>query len=465
MKLMTLLQYPASAAMMMASLGICATTPASSDSATLIQQGKYLATAGDCIACHTAPGGKPFAGGLALPTPIGDIISTNITPSKTHGIGSYTLEQFANALRKGIKANGDHEYPAMPYTSYAKVSDADIQAMYEYFMKEVQPVDTAPPPTDLPFPFNIRTSMAAWNLLFLDAKPYEPIPDKGELWNRGAYLTQGLTHCTTCHTPRNTLMAEDFSLNLAGGDVGPWHAPNITSDSNSGIGAWSDQEIMDYLRTGNADGKGQAAGPMAEAIDHSLRHLNESDLKAIAVYLKTVPAVANTANSRPAYAWGAAADDLKSIRGVPLPEDLNLMTGPQLYDAQCASCHQAQGQGSKDGLPALFHNTALGTTNTDNLVLVILNGIPRLPDVPGAIMPAFRTQLSDQQVSTLGSYLISNFGNPQATITVEQVKTLRSGQATASTPDLVWLARAGLITGGIILLLILGFFVQRSRRH
>lgn len=466
MKLMTRLQCSAGTALLMASFGVCAASPSgASDSDALVQQGKYLATAGDCIACHTAPGGKPFAGGLALPTPIGDIISTNITPSKTHGIGTYTLEQFTKAVREGVKANGDHEYPAMPYTSYAKVSDADIQAMYAYFMKEVEPVDTAPAATDLPFPFNIRFSMAAWNLLFLDKKVYEPIPDKGEVWNRGAYLAQGLTHCSTCHTPRNMLMAENFSLNLAGGEVGPWHAPNITSDINSGIGGWSDQEIIDYLRTGNAGAKGQAAGPMAEAVDHSLQHLNEADLKAIAVYLKTVPAIANSSNSRPAYAWGAAADDLKSIRGVPLPADLNQMTGPQLYDAECASCHQAQGQGTKDGLPSLFHNTALGTTKTDNLVLVILEGIPRLPGTPGAIMPAFKTQLSDQQIATLGTYLISNYGNPQATITTDQVKSLRSGQSPNSTVDLVWLARAGIVGGGIIVLLIIGFLVRRSRKR
>ena len=238
---------------------------------TLIQRGKYLSTAGDCVACHSVPGGKPFAGGLALPTPIGEIIATNITPSKTAGIGNYTLEQFSDAVRKGIRADGQHLYPAMPYTSYAKVSDDDIQAMYAYFMNAVPPVDTPTQATALPFPFNIRLSMAGWNLLFLDNKVFVADAARDAEWNRGAYLVQGLTHCGTCHTPRNLLMAEMPSKELAGGDVGTWHAPNITSDLNSGIGGWDTAELVAYLKTGESLGKGQAAGPMAEAVDHSLQ--------------------------------------------------------------------------------------------------------------------------------------------------------------------------------------------------
>lgn len=191
-------------------------------SSELVQRGKYLATAGDCVACHTAPGGKPMAGGLAIPTPLGDIIATNITPSKTHGIGNYTEAQFRDALRKGLRADGQHLYPAMPYTSYAQVSDDDANAMYAYFMQGVAPVDAEPPKeTALPFPFNVRLSMAAWNLLFLDSKPFAADASKSAEWNRGAYLTRGLTHCSTCHTPRNSLMAEDIKRELGGAHSGP----------------------------------------------------------------------------------------------------------------------------------------------------------------------------------------------------------------------------------------------------
>lgn len=257
--------------------------------------------------------------------------------------------------------------------------------------------------------------MAAWNLLFLDNKPFVPDASKSPGWNCGAYLTRGLAHCSACHTPRNMLMAEDLSHEVGGGDVGAWHAPNITSDANSGVGGWREQEIVDYMRFGHVANKAQAAGPMAEAVDNSLRHLAADDLRAIATYLKTVPALRESADTHPVYAWGAAADDLNSIRGVALPKDMNQMTGPQLYDAHCATCHQARGQGSFDGgLPPLFHNTALGSTNTNNLVLVLLEGIQRHTDSSEVLMPGFKKTLSDQQIATLGNYLTKNFGNPKA---------------------------------------------------
>lgn len=426
----------------------------------LIQRGQYLATAGDCVACHTVPGGKPLAGGLSLPTPLGPIVSTNITPSKTHGIGNYTEAQFTEALRKGVRADGQHLYPAMPYPAYAKVTDEDAHAMYAYFMQAVKPVDAATPATNLPFPFNIRLSMAAWNLLFLDGKPFTQDPSQSAEWNRGAYLSRGLAHCGTCHTPRNLLMAEDRSRQLGGGDLGTWYAPNITSDANSGVGGWSTQEIVDYLRLGHVANKAQAAGPMTESIDYSLRHLTPGDLSAIAVYLKNVPALRDAADTRPVYAWGAAANDLNSIRGVAWPKDPDQMTGPQLYDAHCATCHQASAQGSFDGgLPPLFHNTALGRSNTNNLVMVLLDGIKRQSDTPEVLMQGFRKVLSDQQIASLGSYLVKQYGHPQAVVTVEQVKQLRAGGAPS---NLVWLARGGLI---VAVLLIVAFFALGMRKR
>jgi mono/diheme cytochrome c family protein len=431
----------------------------------LIQKGEYLATAGDCMACHTARGGKPFAGGLAVATPIGSIISTNITPSKTAGIGNYTLEQFTRAVRQGVRANGQYLYPAMPYTSYAKTSDADIQAMYAYFTHGVAPVDTAGPKTSLPFPFNIRLAMAGWNFLFLDGKPYEPVADKATLWNRGAYLVHGLAHCAVCHTPRNTLMAEDSSRFLGGAYVGPWYAPNITSDVNSGIGGWTDAEIVEYLRTGHT-AKAQASGPMMEAIDFSLRHLTKNDLLAIATYLKTVPALHDAADTKPVFGWGSASDKLSTVRGHPWPENQDLMTGPQLYDAHCATCHQAKAQGSfGGGLPALFHNTATGRLQTNNLVLAILDGIHLPAQGNGVIMPGFRDVMSDTQIATLGNYLMTAYGNPAGKVTTEQVAVLRSGAP--AEPDtgarLLLAARAGLVIAGLIVLLIL-YAIFRPRR-
>ncbi|WP_245463008.1 cytochrome c [Mesorhizobium sp. M7D.F.Ca.US.005.01.1.1] len=424
-----------------------------------IARGKYIATASDCVACHTAPGGEPMAGGLAIPTPIGSIVSTNITPSKENGIGDYTLEQFDAALRKGVRADGKHLYPAMPYTSYALLSDDDVATLYAYFMNGVTPVETRPAETRLPFPFNIRFSMAAWNLLFLDGTPFKPDPAQDAEWNRGAYLVRGPTHCGTCHTPRNLFMAEKTSSEMAGGDVGFWHAPNITSDGNSGVGGWSADELVAYMRDGHATGKSQAAGPMAEAVDHSLRFLTPEDLQAIAIYLKTISPARDPADTQPVFAWGSPSDELASIRGVALPQDRDQMSGPQVYDAYCATCHQAEGQGSFDGgLPSLLHNTALGRANTNNLVMVMLEGLHRQPDV---LMPGFAKELSDTQIASLGSYLIQNFGNPAAKVTVGQVAELRAGPVRSV---LVTVARAGLAVGTLIVIGLIAWLLRRRKK-
>jgi mono/diheme cytochrome c family protein len=443
--------------------GLYAAVAMATDSANteLVLRGQYLAIAGDCGACHTAAGGKPFAGGLPVPTPIGTIIATNITPSKTAGIGNYAQQQFSDALRRGIRADGRRLYPAMPYTAYAQISDDDVHALYAYFMHGVNPVDSALAPTRLPFPFNIRLSMAAWNLLFLDSKPFTPDPSKSADWNRGAYLVRGLTHCSTCHTPRNLLMAEQSSHELAGGDVGPWNAPNITSDANSGIRGWSESDLVDYMKLGRASGRAQAAGPMAEAVDNSLQHLTAADLQAIATYLITVPAQHDPADTRAVDTWGAASDELDNLRGVALPSDPDKMTGAQLYDGYCASCHQARGQGSFDGgLPPLFHNTATGRANTGNLVMVILEGIHWQTGDSGVHMPGFADSLSDRQIATLVLYLTRYYGNPAATVSSRQVQILRAGGATS---HLILLARLGLAVMVLVLIVIIYLFARRGR--
>ena len=449
-------------AMALVGLGASPALAADPANADLAQRGRYLATAGDCVACHTAPGGKALAGGLPVPTPFGPIFSTNITPSKTAGIGNYSLVQFADALRKGVRADGAHLYPAMPYTAYAQVSDDDVKALYAYFMTAVDPVAERAPATDLAFPFDIRLSMLAWNLLFLDSKTFAPEAGKGEEWNRGAYLVRGLAHCGTCHTPRNFLMAEETSRELGGGAVGSWDAPNITSDLNSGVGGWSEQELVDYLRTGRAQGKAQAGGPMGEAIDHSLSHLSDADLHAIATYVKTVPALRDRGDGRPVYAWGAASNDLVGIRGGTLPADPDQLSGPQLYDAYCATCHGSSGQGADNGvLPSLFHNTALGRSSSNNLVMAILDGVTPQTNTRGLLMPGFLKELSDRQIATLGSYLVQRYGNPGAQVTVKQVTMLRSGTMSSS---LIVAARAG-IAAVAVFVVIAAFLALRRRRR
>lgn len=441
-----------------------AATPAFAADTTAIERGRYLATAGDCVACHTAPGGKPMAGGLALSSPLGPIYSTNITPSKVHGIGNYTLQQFSDALRHGKRADGANLYPAMPYTEYAKTTDEDIAALFAYFMQGVEPVDSTPAQqTALPFPFNIRASLGVWNALFHDATPYKADASQTPEWNRGAYLSQGLAHCTTCHTPRTALMAADNKRSLGGGDVGGWYAPNITSDPTSGIASWTEEQLVQYMSGLPVPGKGPAAGPMAEAIDHSLKHLTPEDLKAIAVYIKSVPAVAEGKLTQAADSFGQAKDDLDSIRGTELPQDFNAMTGAQIYDGYCASCHQVQGQGSDgDGLPALFHNTSLGHANSNNLVQVLLHGIHRVGT--DSVMPGFAHELSDTQITTLGNYLLASYGNPAANVTEQQVAQLRDPAKAGADTSLLTLARVGMAIGVIVVLALLGWWLVRRRK-
>ena len=442
---------------------VLAAAPAFAADNAEVERGRYLATAGDCVACHTAPGGKSMAGGLALASPLGSIYSTNITPSKTHGIGNYTLQQFTDALRHGKRADGANLYPAMPYTAYAKTTDEDIAAMYAYFMQGVQAVDDAPAKqTDLPFPFNIRASLSVWNAMFHDATPYKADASQPPEWNRGAYLAQGLAHCTTCHTPRTALMAEDGKRSLGGADLGGWYAPNITSHASSGIGSWTEDELVAYMSGKPVPGKGPAAGPMAEAVDHSLKHLSAEDLKAIAMYVKSVPAVDDGSLKQSAASFGKQTDALDSVRGVDLPKDYNAMTGAQIYDGYCAACHQAQGQGTEGGgLPSLFNNTSLGHANSNNLVQVLLHGIER--HGVDSVMPGFAHELTDQQITSLGNYLLTSYGNPSAKVTEQQVAQLRDPAAAGSGSSLLTLARIGMAVGVIVVLALIAWLVRRRK--
>lgn len=423
---------------------------ADSSGQTLIQKGQYLAVAGDCAACHTAPGGKPFAGGLAISTPIGEIYSTNITPSHQDGIGDYSLAEFEKAVRQGVRRDGANLYPAMPYTSYARISDADMQALYAYFMHGVTPVDSRAPATSLPFPFNIRMSMAGWNMIFAGDKPYANDPSQSAQWNRGAYLVQGLAHCSTCHTPRNALMAEKSSDALAGASLGTWYAPNITPDAHAGIGHWSADDLATYLSTGRSPTGSQAGGPMLEAIDKSFSKLSPQDIQAIVTYIRSV---------KPQSAGAAPG---KVATTPPAFSDVGLMNGQapqgeQLYDSHCSTCHQPDGQG-RNGLPALWNNAALHRPVADNAVMAVLEG---LTPTQGQAMPAFHSAMNDQQVADLVNYLFKTYGDAGVQTTAERVKELRAG----GTPSpLLDLARGGMVAAGVVIILVIAGLIFRRRR-
>lgn len=435
----------------------------------ILAKGEYIAIASDCTACHSEEhgGGKPFAGGKAISSPVGTIFATNITPSKTFGIGDYTEEQFANALRKGVAADGSHLYPAMPYTAYAKLTDEDIHALYSYFMNGVEPVDHQVPETELPFPMNLRFSMAFWNALFLDEAVHEDDPAQSESWNRGRYLVEGPTHCATCHTPRGFLMQEQGSKFLGGAQVGPWYAPNITPDPVSGIGSWTKEELVQYLKTGSVAGKAQAGGSMAEAISFSFQHLTDSDLNAIADYLATVPAVSNASENR--FNQGEAGNKLAAFRGKDFHSETT-EPGARIYSGSCASCHGYNAQGTEDGYyPSLFNNSASGEENASNLIAAIIYGVDRHTEEGGHVfMPPFGDQpnalnnLDDEQIAQLSNYIIDMHGLKGTQVTPEEVAVIRAGGAQS---PLIQFARVGMAAGAAVVAVLLVVLLWRRKRR
>lgn len=402
-------------------------------SAALIEHGKYIAVAGDCNACHrqAVDNGLPFAGGYAISSPMGNIISSNITPSKQFGIGDYTEQQFADAVRKGVLPKGKNLYPAMPYTSYHSMTDADIHALYVYLMQGVKPADFAPAAhTDLSFPFNIRQIMWGWNLLYRSSAPFENQADLSAQLNRGKYLVDVLAHCSTCHTPRNFMMAEKGGLNLSGSPLGGWYAPNITPDE-SGIADWSQPDIVTYLKTGHLTDKAQAAGSMAEAVENSFRFMTDDDLNAMAAWIKQVPAVhtkTNTTSVQPP----PVADDTDSIitgQGAQGSlADSSTTNGAKLYENACASCHGHDGQGTHDNFyPSLTQNRAISAPFAQNLVMTIAEGIHRKSSDSDVSMPAFNQQLNDAQIASVSNYVRLHFAGIHDNIKAADVQTLRNG--------------------------------------
>ena len=438
----------------------------------LIAKGRMVAIAADCAACHTVPGqGKPFAGGYVLGTPLGSIVATNITPSRQHGIGDYSEQEFSRAVRDGVRKDGRQLYPAMPYDAYAGITDEDLHALYTYMLQAVPAVDAPTPETQLPFPFNQRWSMLVWKGLYLKKGPYQPDAAQSAEWNRGAYLTQVLAHCTSCHTPRTMLMGEDAKQPLAGAYVGPWYAPNISSSPAAGIGNWSEAELVQYMQTGHAPGKGQAAGGMAEAVQNSLQFLPESDLKAIAVYLKATPPIeGNSANAKGTDPRGSAHSDEAQLRGItPFNHPEPVVGGRELFSAYCASCHQANGAGTPDqAYPSLFNNSATGRPNPSNLLATILFGVERDAAGKDVLMPRFDAKsyvdpLTDDQIAAIANHVLSNYGNGVADVTPAQVARVRSGNA-GPTPLLSTL-QPWIVPGMVLAALLLFALVLRWLRR
>lgn len=400
-------------------------------SSQAIERGRLVAAAADCMVCHTTDNGKTNAGGLGLDTPFGIIYSTNITPDVETGIGSWSYKAFERAMREGIHQDGSHLYPAFPYTSYAKMSDEDLQSLYAYLMTQ-EPVHAENPKTELPFPFNVRSAMAGWNLLFhTDRQAYQPFEDQTQLWNRGAYLVNSSGHCAACHSPRNTLGAEKKGEHfLSGGLADGWEAPALNALSKAPI-PWTEQELYQYLRTGESTRHGVAAGPMGPVIA-GLAELPEYDVRAISNYLVNLNP--KTAQTEPVAV--AATETVHATQAVQLEKqaqqaetDLLLMPGQQIYAGACAVCHDATGGpalfGSK---PSLALNTNIHSENPDNLIQVIMHGITR-PSAPGlGNMPAFKNSLNDGQIKDVVQYVRKRFApnQPEWTGLEKHIKDIRN---------------------------------------
>lgn len=400
--------------------GAVAAASNTTNDAELIKRGEYLSRVGDCMACHSVEGQAPYSGGLPIKSDLGVIYSTNITPDKQHGIGNYTEQQFSDAVRHGVRADGRYLYPAMPYPDYAKVNDEDIHALYAYFMHAVPASDRQPPATDLSFPFNQRWGMMFWNWAFGNDQPFTPQQSASEQINRGAYLVQGLGHCSSCHTPRGIGMQEkayDHSSShfLAGGELNGWGVPALRGMAN-----WSQQEIVDYLQTGRND-KAGVAGEMTSVIFNSTSHMTEQDLNAMASYLKSLGQEGQAPAPKAAEKVDATTAKLTAAK--------NLTLGERLYLDNCGACHFVDGKGAPKAFPQLDGASIVNASNPDGLIHIILHGaqLPSTAKAPSQLlMPGFSERLNDKEVAELASFLRAAWGNQAAKVTPSQVTEVRA---------------------------------------
>jgi mono/diheme cytochrome c family protein len=391
--------------------------PASLAKASLIERGRYLAQAADCMACHTSQGGKDFAGGLAIRLPFGALYSTNITPDKETGIGNYSDQDFLNAVHRGVRRDGARLYPAMPFTSYAYMTDADALAIKAYLfslpaVRAVASVDT------LMFPFNQRWAMSVWSALFNANTRFEPDTSQSPEWNRGAYLAEALAHCGECHTPRNLAFALDNRRKFAGAVTAGWRAFNISSDKTTGIGAWRDEDVASYLSIGHADGHGTAAGPMGEAVDHSFSQLAPEDIRAVVTYLRSVPAT--------------ASPDLPATLAPPAPASHKQgggtadLRGKMVFEGACVSCHGWTGESSISPFATLTGAWAVNDPSATNVAQVVISGTRRLTPEGAVAMPAFGNAYSDEEIAAVANYITARFGSKGSQLTAKDVAELRT---------------------------------------
>jgi mono/diheme cytochrome c family protein len=393
--------------------------PADFQNAEPLARGQYLAEAADCEACHTAEGGKRFAGGRPFDTDFGTLYSPNITPDKETGIGNWTDAQFLKAVHEGVGKDGKNLYPAFPYASYTYLTDDDVLAIKAYLFSLPAEKNVAPENT-LRSPYNNRGLMAIWSKLYNPNERFKPVADRSASWNRGAYLSEALGHCGDCHTPRTMLQALDNRNKFSGGMAEGWRAYNLSSDKQSGIGNWTAEDLETYLKTGHSMNRGSAFGPMAQAVHLSFQKLTASDVSAIVEYVRSVPPVSTPDLPAPKL-------ELASAHPGEGGADAANPKGHAIYSSMCAGCHSWTGVNDYVPHSTLTGTRAVNDPSATNVALAVLKGASTLPpsgDI--AIMPAFGPAWSDEDIAAVSNYVIARFGAKPSKITAADVSKLRT---------------------------------------
>lgn len=401
----------------LAGLALLAAAPAHAapDNFDQVERGRGLVVLGDCVACHMSPSGnhegsQGFAGGRPIETPFGSIVTPNITPDRATGIGTWSADDFYRAMHEGVRPNGAHLYPAFPYTYFTRMPREDTDAILAY-LNTLEPVSNAVDRNTLPFPFNIRASMLAWNALFFEPGEFRPDPNRSAEWNRGAYIVEGPAHCGACHTPKNLLGADRTSERFAGGPLQGWYATNLTGDQRTGLGAWSAEEIVEYLQKGR-NARSAASGPMAEVVEYSTSLMSEADLRAIATYLKEPPTAAPATPARTALA----------------SDNTQMAVGEAIYLDRCMACHRRDGEGVARMFPRLAGSQVVQQEGNETLLRVVLQGVraaysPHAPTSPA--MPAFGWRLNDDQTAAVTTYIRNAWGNAAPAVTAADAGRMR----------------------------------------
>ena len=402
---------PILASLFLASLFPAAPALAQDGSADQIARGKYLVTMGDCAACHTAPGGKYLAGNYALNMPFGVIMTPNLTPDKETGLGNWSYADFDQAFRHGYSKNVGYLYPAFPFGWFTKVTDEDTQAIWAY-LQSVPAVNEKRQESQIPFPFSVRTALVTWRTAFFTDERFKPDPKASAEVNRGAYLVEGLGHCAMCHNENKLVGNSSFAGRFGGGVIDGWYAPNITPDGHQGIGAWTDEQVVTYLKTGTAPGDrpGVAAGPMRQTIMESLSKVKEEDLKAMVAYLRTVPA---KQTYKP-----------KDLTAFDTPD----APGASTYLTYCSSCHQPDGKGIEGAVPALAGNTSVQSDGPETVLRVIYGGLAAQSGL--APMVAIGQQMTDVEVKNVTDYIRNSWGNRAPPVTGDKASEARAATRT-----------------------------------